>query len=275
MTRVPPSSPAAPDRPAAVPEVTLAAAIAGHLTAPLEPLRSHFRSSWSRLPTATDLRPIAVVPDGGVDLCWRDGHLSVDGPHRSLTTEPPTPGSPVVGVSFLPGAAPRWLGVPASALADRSLPLAELWGADARRLADHLGEATTPTAIANRLEHALLSRAATIDPIDEETRRLFALIASTPTTAALVDRLGLAERTLRRRCHHAFGHGPTTLRRILRFHRFLRHASHPTAAQTIARRALATGYADQAHLCRESRRLAGLSPRQVVAQLGQPCQPRR
>jgi AraC-like DNA-binding protein len=74
--------------------------------------------------------------------------------------------------------------------------------------------------------------------------------------------LGMSERTLRRRFEAAFGYGPKTLDRILRFQRFLT-SRHGLEARTTAHRAAAAGYADQSHLVRECRRLALCTPGQL------------
>jgi AraC-like DNA-binding protein len=85
--------------------------------------------------------------------------------------------------------------------------------------------------------------------------------------AILLERLDTSPRTLRRRCQETFGYGPKTLDRILRFQRFLRLARH-SAGPRLVELAFAAGYADQAHLTREVRRLSGLSPKTILAQLG-------
>ena len=69
--------------------------------------------------------------------------------------------------------------------------------------------------------------------------------------------LGVSERQLRRRFADAVGYGPKTLARILRFQRFLTLAAD---GGELARLALPAGYADQAHLTRETRRLSGRTP---------------
>jgi AraC-like DNA-binding protein len=75
---------------------------------------------------------------------------------------------------------------------------------------------------------------------------------SVARTAAMV---GLSERQLRRRCRTAFGYGPKTLARILR----LRHAvGLARAGVPFVVVAGLAGYADQAHLAREVRALAGV-----------------
>ena len=73
-------------------------------------------------------------------------------------------------------------------------------------------------------------------------------------------RLEVSERQLRRRCQAAIGYGPRTLMRVLRFRRFLARLDAAGDAADLAGLAAEAGYADQAHLTRESTRLAGLPP---------------
>jgi AraC-like DNA-binding protein len=83
--------------------------------------------------------------------------------------------------------------------------------------------------------------------------------------AIILERLDVSPRTLRRRCQDAFGYGPKTLDRILRFQRFLnlaRQAETPRLADL----GFEAGYADQAHLTREVRRLSGFSPAAILSQ---------
>jgi AraC-like DNA-binding protein len=74
-------------------------------------------------------------------------------------------------------------------------------------------------------------------------------------------------RQLRRRCHAVVGYGPKTLQRVLRFRRFVsRIDAGPGGPGALDLAALAAhaGYADQAHLTRECRQLAGLTPTALV-----------
>jgi AraC-like DNA-binding protein len=73
----------------------------------------------------------------------------------------------------------------------------------------------------------------------------------------------MSERHLRRRCEVAVGYGPKTLDRVLRFQRFRRLREHRVAS--LAQLAFESGYADQAHLTREYRRLAGTTPGRAAA----------
>jgi len=74
--------------------------------------------------------------------------------------------------------------------------------------------------------------------------------------------LALSERQLRRRFLDAVGYGPKTLARILRFQRFLALAK---PGENLAALAYEAGYADQAHLTRECRRLGARTPAELVA----------
>ncbi|MGH3899374.1 MAG: helix-turn-helix domain-containing protein [Pseudonocardiaceae bacterium] len=65
----------------------------------------------------------------------------------------------------------------------------------------------------------------------------------------------MTDRMLHRRCRDAFGYGPSMLRRILRFRMALRLARRGVPFATITARAR---YADQAHLARKVRALAGV-----------------
>lgn len=78
------------------------------------------------------------------------------------------------------------------------------------------------------------------------------------TTAAA---LGWTTRTLHRRCLESFGYGPAVLRRVLRFRRA---AALLYAGVAPAAVAAAAGYADQPHLSREVRALAGVAPAQLA-----------
>jgi AraC-like DNA-binding protein len=100
-------------------------------------------------------------------------------------------------------------------------------------------------------------------------QRVFALLSvgappGSPVVPWLCRGLGMSERTLRRHCEDAFGYGPKALDRILRFQRLLKLLRSFPEAST-ASLALDAGYADQAHLVRESRRLAATTPRRIAA----------
>jgi len=67
----------------------------------------------------------------------------------------------------------------------------------------------------------------------------------------------VGERRLHRHCRAAVGYGPKMLERVLRFQRARQIARGTTSLALVA---ALSGYADQAHLTRESRCLAGTTP---------------
>ncbi len=91
-----------------------------------------------------------------------------------------------------------------------------------------------------------------------------ALDAGRPV-AATADELGLSARQLHRRALTAFGYGPKTLARVLRLQRALALAR---AGTSLAETAVRSGYADQAHLARDVRELAGVPPGELLARHG-------
>ncbi|EKX67084.1 hypothetical protein STRIP9103_07885 [Streptomyces ipomoeae 91-03] len=193
-----------------------------------------------------------VLPDGCMDLLWNDGRLLVAGPDTQAYV---TGGAPTrwAGVRFFPGTAPAFLGVPAHELRDRRVELADLWpAAEVRRLTARVNAAVDP---ASGLEEVALERAAAADGPDPLLRRIVAALGAGRPVAATADALGLGARQLHRRSLVAFGYGPKTLARVLRLQRALALARDGVPyAETAAR----AGYADQAHLARDVRELAGL-----------------
>jgi AraC-like DNA-binding protein len=202
-----------------------------------------------------------ILPDACMDLMWDGTSLVVAGPDTGPVYM--EPGSGFVGNRFRPGAATAFLGNSAEELRDRRVHLAEFWGREADELAERLAE--SPGAALRLLEQSLLARrrAATCDPLlAQVVHELAHNKGHAAEIRALARRLGVESRTLRRRCVQGFGYGPKTLDRILRFRRALRLGR---AGQTIAAAAFAAGYADQAHLARECRRLAGVTPGMLFA----------
>ncbi|HZF36188.1 MAG TPA: helix-turn-helix domain-containing protein [Candidatus Angelobacter sp.] len=237
---------------------------------PVGPLASHLACTWLNALPESPPPPLQVIPDGCVDIIWTGQSLGVAGPDTEPIFESFPACTMIVGVRFLPGAAPPWLGVPASEIVNDRLPLQEFWGADARRLAARLEETRDPRAAADLMLSALvarLPRPGLFDPAARSVADAFARDEGGRVGVGdLTASLGLSERTLRRRCESAFGYGPKTLERILRFQRFLRLLRRP-AAPALAELAAASGFADQAHLTREVRRLGGLTPAGFMAQL--------
>ncbi|MFF8841708.1 helix-turn-helix domain-containing protein [Streptomyces sp. NPDC015127] len=209
---------------------------------------------WTRTAGGGDGPVHPVLPDGCMDLLWNGGRLLVAGPDTTAHTPDGGAGTLWAGLRFAPGAAPAFFGVPARELRDRRVELADLWGAaTARRLAERVAEAAGPAA---GLEAVALARAARTPPPDPLLARVVGHLDAGGTVAAAADAAGLGARQLHRRSLDAFGYGPKTLARILRLQRALTLVRRDVP---YAEAALAAGCADQAHLAREMRALAGIT----------------
>jgi AraC-like DNA-binding protein len=214
------------------------------------------------------------LPTGGVELhCPIGGSPWLVGPLTSAGVRPVPAHTTVVGIRFWPGAAAPLLGLPAGELVDLTVPVDDVWGDAAARLADLLAEAPGPEAVLERLQRYLIcrhERAGDPDPVvTEAVRRLMPWrrveIGRLPT------QLAISGSQLRRRFLVTVGMGPKILQRTLRFQGYLALAQ---AASTLGGRghlgqladlAAEAGYADHAHLSRECLRLTGLTPRTVLS----------
>ncbi|HEY3008646.1 MAG TPA: helix-turn-helix domain-containing protein [Micromonosporaceae bacterium] len=194
-----------------------------------------------------------VLPDGCLDLLWVDDTLLVAGPDTAAYVPGGRPGSVFVGVRFAPGAGAAIIGVPANELRDRRVPLADVWPAGrVRRLTTRMASAADPVV---ELERVAAERVAELGPPDAKIAAIVRGMRAGSSVARTAAVVGLTERALHRRCLAAFGYGPKTLARILRLNRAVALARGGTPFATVA--AIA-GYADQAHLARDVRALAGV-----------------
>jgi AraC-like DNA-binding protein len=203
-----------------------------------------------------------VLPDGCIDLVAMGDEAMLSGPAtRSRTLRLP-PATLTVGVRFRPGAAPPLVGASAAELRDHDVPLDELWGRAGAGMAARAMEASDWQVRLGVMVEGLLSRldlASTLDPVAIGIAPMLAEDPRRPV-ALLAEDVGLSERQLRRRVEHAVGYSPRMLARIVRFQRFLRAARAAGPGRSLSLLAADAGYADQAHLTRESRDLGGLPP---------------
>jgi AraC-like DNA-binding protein len=168
------------------------------------------------------------------------------------------------------GSAEPLLGGPASTIAERIVPIEDLWGAAAaRRFLDRLSGARDIDDAVAILEAAVAARVAAVDSQCGRTRLAVdaaaRLIGASVSTVAAD--LHMSERHLRRIFREAVGVSPKVFTRLARFHRALR-AARGRGVANWAGIAVAAGYYDQAHLVAEFRAIAGAAPRAFLAELG-------
>ena len=223
--------------------------------APPRELRPAVSCLWTSVVASAE--PTVVLPDGCIDLIWQQGHgVFVAGPDTGPAPSALAAGTTLVGVRLRPGAGGPALGLPLTELCDQRVDLADLRPELARRLPGDL----SPGEALRRLIAATAGLAAEGPPdrLVSHAARLFADAGE--RTGEMARGLGVSERQFRRRCLDAVGYGPKTLQRVLRFRRFVSRLDAADGRLDLALVAAETGYADQAHLTRESVRLAGLPP---------------
>jgi AraC-like DNA-binding protein len=231
---------------------------------PLHPaLRGCVEAAWS-LTLPEDAAPTLhrVLADGCIDIVVTPGRAPVvAGPPTAPLLFAMRPGTSVHGLRFRPGAAPFTLGAAGEELRDLEVPLADL-----------LGRRAVPDA---PLDLDALQRliGARLRPTDPLVDAAVAWLARAPATdvRSLAAAVALSERQLRRRFVDAVGYGPKRLGRMLRLQRLLAEACRRPEA-TGVELAFAAGYADEPHMGREARALAGTSAQALLRERGRSVQ---
>lgn len=206
-----------------------------------------------------------LLPDGRIELVWISGFgVHISGPQTRYGQPPDLTEMLALGASFRPGAAPYLLRTPASALVDRHVALDAVDPRLAARLDDRLGDARDVREAIAVFGHELARRLGDVTPPPADVREAIRLLDGiTVKVSDAAAHVFLSERELQRRFAEDVGYGPKTLQRVLRFQSFLRTLAAPRIE--LAAAAALAGYADQSHLSRETRRLAGLSPRRLTS----------
>lgn len=205
-----------------------------------------------------------VLPDACADLIVAaDGGATVVGPATATVLPRLRGGERLRGLRIRPAAIGTVLGLPAYELRDLQVPLGEV----------------LPAAEAGRIADAVRcgrSWSAALDRRPGDRRAEYAVRRLMETGGRVADVAGetnLSERQLRRLILARTGLEPRTLRRVARLQRFLTLSDRAAAPpgpigpkRSLAGLAAAAGYADQAHLSREVRALAGLTPAALLAE---------
>lgn len=195
-----------------------------------------------------------VLPDACADLIVSsDGRATVVGPATSVQLPRLAGGARLRGLRLRTAAIGTALGLPAHELRDLEVPLSDLFpGRTAARIADRVWRGNLTAAV---------------DPAAGDRRVEYALSGFGRPAARVADvagDLGMSERHLRRLILTHTGLEPRTLRRVVRFQRFLDLSEG--AERSLAGLAARAGYTDQAHLSREVRALSGLTPAALLAE---------
>ena len=169
-------------------------------------------------------------------------------------------------VDLTPLGARRLTGLPMSELANRTVPIDDVFGRFGRDLVQSVGDAPDWPARFALLDETLRARLAEAPDVDAGVAWSFGrIMASSGATVIgeLADELGWSHRRLIARYRDTIGLPPKLVARIARFERLTARLTTP--AVDWAATATACGYFDQAHLAREVRELAGVTPKELRA----------
>ena len=216
--------------------------------------------------TSTDGPPgiDRILPDGCADVIVDLGanpHAFVVGTMSTALLTPRAGRVSLFGIRFRPGAAFPFLGLPLREVTDQRVGLDTLWGASAEPLIDAVMHGAN-------VERVLLGRRPRVAREDEIVPRAVALFRQARGGVAVRDvaaALGLGERRLNRAFDRCVGLSPKGFARVMRFREVCLEIQRG-AALPWTRMAGDAGYADQPHLIREFRDLAGLTPSQYAAE---------
>jgi AraC-like DNA-binding protein len=200
------------------------------------------------------------------DLIGRDvGTSLIGGVRTEAYVKDISNPEPSVGIMLRPGAAELISGAPARALAGNHTKLDDIWRRS--QLEEILERLLEEQRLAGRLaiiEDVLASRLPRIRGINPLVAHSLERLAATVRIGDVVAESGFSHRYFARTFAEAVGLPPKTYYRILRFGRVLRRLkSDPETGW--ADLAIAEGYADQAHMNREFREFAGVTPGQYCA----------
>ncbi|HEY2678673.1 MAG TPA: helix-turn-helix domain-containing protein [Steroidobacteraceae bacterium] len=195
----------------------------------------------------------------GNSIAWSGSILH--GPQSSYYVAGPKPQGSVVGVSFRPGAAGAVLGASMTELADRHVALDAIWGTRGVDLHHRLMSAADPKEVFRILEQGLSARIHRPLLIHPAVARALASSPEPVRVADLHRASGYSPRHFIALFRSAVGLNPKHYCRIRRFNAAVRRMAAGDG-RGLGDVAAAAGYSDQAHLTREFREFAGVTPTQ-------------
>jgi AraC-like DNA-binding protein len=209
-----------------------------------------------------------VLPDGCLDFLFdlRNARAVVVGPMTRAEVVHLSPGARLFGVRFRPGAGALFLDARADELGDRDAPLEEVVKAETAQLTDEVFEAANDAdriaAVARFLTQANARQRAE----DSRVRQAVSTLCRSHGIASVRDvamAVRLSERQLERLFLERVGLRPKLFARVMRLQRAVALETR-TVTGSQAELALRAGYADESHLLRDFRALAGLAPRALA-----------
>ncbi|MGC0364551.1 AraC-like DNA-binding protein [Rhodococcus sp. 27YEA15] len=221
--------------------------------------RASFRALWRSTTSASRLQvPKRILPDLSADfIADSTGRSWLVGPATTADLVSFDPGTTVWGLRISPPALRALLGTDADAVQDRKVAFDDvLTSRQSRILADALREGF--------VDDTLLRALWPHPRHDDTTERGFAALTGSPNSPVrtISADLGVSERQFRRTISVTIGLSPKMIQKVQRMQNVL--SSSRAHSSPLAELATAAGYADQSHLARDVRALAGITTTQLL-----------
>jgi len=221
-------------------------------------------ASWDLLGRPPYTQQVLAHPV--VNVVFTGGTALVHGVKSKIDSRTLREAGWALGVMFRPAGFRPFLGRTASAITDRVIPLAELFGPPAAELSRHLLDMTPHQDLAGLADRFL---AAIVPPGTQpsETTTAIAERAAAEPSLVRVDALaagaGLSARQLQRRFADHVG---ISAKALIRRYRLYEAAEQARLRRDVdwAELAVQLSYSDQAHLSRDFSALLGMPPRQYA-----------
>jgi AraC-like DNA-binding protein len=210
---------------------------------------------------------LRVLPDGCMDF-WFDletGDARLIGSMTAAAVVPVPARARYFGVRFRPGVAAEYVADAVRDFVDGDAPLGDVTHAQRSALGERIAEAKDHAARVALVSQFVLAPSSRVRAADHRVRRAMRRIQRDPKGAyvrTVAAELGLSERQLERLFTERLGYGPKQFARIMRLERAVALMQTPLRGQ--AALAAAAGYADESHLIREFRALAGATPAELA-----------
>lgn len=208
-----------------------------------------------------------VLPDGCADILFTTHKnelidVRVVGVMTRPHVVPLAAGTFLLGVRFHPGMAGACLGCDLPTLNDRYVPLRSICGSVGNDFVRNYCRHSTLKAKVAAIEDRLTS----LPTVNQMQRAIGELVGCKGQLSleAFAAAAGVGPRQLRRTCLKQSGLAPKYLARILRFRHAI--ARLRTGETDMAELAVGCGYYDQAHMIRDFRNFAGISPGRYLRQ---------
>ncbi|HEX6496265.1 MAG TPA: helix-turn-helix domain-containing protein [Acidobacteriaceae bacterium] len=233
--------------------------------ADLEPWIQHF---WSVRWELRGCEPFLqeTVPHPNVQIVFERSGAHVAGVHTARFSTTLEDTSRVFGIKFRPGGFRPFLGSPVGALANRMVPIDQIFGSSAHQWELTMSGLEQDDALIGAAIEFLRARLPVPDANVLLATRLVDQISKAAegeseirSVQALARRSGMGQRSLQRLFREYVGASPKWVIRRYRLHELVERLKAGEALDG-AQTALELGYCDQAHLINDFRAIIGYSP---------------